>query len=406
MAGPKLGDLRKAIASTLTEVKAYDLPTVCARVGLDEGSSEEAFSSKFTYVHTRLLRLERDALLAVAERVLNEFQSPGLEECAAAIDEEVGRPLTQIIRRRLIDYLQTIDLAGQLRDDLELLEPIFPLEDMPTIYPELRRSQKTLRADIERHRVEHDDWTNAELLTHLGVTTCSRRRVFALLERIVDPMVRADEAQAEIVERLNEFLQRDGYELAQTRKVSGYAVYAVRLCSATGESPADRELTAQFQKLDNAGVDRLWAKALERRTSDPEGAITIARTLLERSCKHILDEARLDYTDKDDLPRLWALAAEHLNLAPSQHTEVAFKTILGSCQNVVNTIGTLRNRLGDSHAQKGRPVRPQPRHAELVVNLAGSMAKFLMATWLDQARATRSTAPDAAAEDNADSSAG
>jgi Abortive infection C-terminus len=47
----------------------------------------------------------------------------------------------------------------------------------------------------------------------------------------------------------------------------------------------------------------------------------------------------------------------------------------------VNYIGTIRNRLGDAHGPGPYRVRPLPRHAELVVNLAGTMATFLIATW-------------------------
>jgi hypothetical protein len=41
----------------------------------------------------------------------------------------------------------------------------------------------------------------------------------------------------------------------------------------------------------------------------------------------------------------------------------------------------LENRLGDAHGQGKRPLKPLPRHAELAVNMAGSMASFLLATF-------------------------
>jgi hypothetical protein len=41
--------------------------------------------------------------------------------------------------------------------------------------------------------------------------------------------------------------------------------------------------------------------------------------LLETVCKHILDAAQLPYPDDADLPKLWDLAAEQLNLVPRQH---------------------------------------------------------------------------------------
>jgi hypothetical protein len=131
-------------------------------------------------------------------------------------------------------------------------------------------------------------------------------------------------------------------------------------------------------------VQAAWQKALDRRAADPEGAITAARTLLETVCKHVLDDAQVAFPDDADLPKLWALAAEHLNLAPHQHQENIFKAILGNCQSVVNHLGAIRNRIGDAHGQGRRPVRPKARHAELAVNLAGTMAAFLVATWQER----------------------
>src|SRR3546814_15117838 len=55
--------------------------------------------------------------------------------------------------------------------------------------------------------------------------------------------------------------------------------------------------------------------------------------------------------------------------------------ILGNCQSVVESLGALRNKLGDAHSGGPKRARPAARHAELAVNLAGSMATFLVATW-------------------------
>jgi hypothetical protein len=152
------------------------------------------------------------------------------------------------------------------------------------------------------------------------------------------------------------------------------------------QTPSVVPITTALRAFDPGYIQDAWQKALDRRTSDPEGAITAARTLLETVCKHILDDAGVTYSEDIDLPKLWGLAAEKLNLAPSQHYEESFKAILGSCQQIVNRIGTLRNKIGDSHGQGRRPVRPKLRHAELVVNLAGTMAAFLVATWNERER--------------------
>ncbi|HPI47267.1 MAG TPA: abortive infection family protein [Hyphomonadaceae bacterium] len=147
-----------------------------------------------------------------------------------------------------------------------------------------------------------------------------------------------------------------------------------------GAAPLDAGASEVLAKFDEAGVHAIWKKALERRHTDPEGAITAARSLLESVCKHILDDAGSSYTMKDDLPKLYGEAAKVLNISPSQHTEEIFKQILGGCTSVVVGLGALRNRISDAHGQGKKPVKPLARHAHLVVNLAGTMATFLVET--------------------------
>lgn len=149
-------------------------------------------------------------------------------------------------------------------------------------------------------------------------------------------------------------------------------------------SPANETSLIAITNLNAEHVSELWQKALDRREIDPEGAITAARTLLESVCKTILDDLKVDYGTNPDLPKLWSIVAEQLNLAPSQHSEAVFKQILGSCQSIVNSLGAIRNKVGDSHGQGRLPIKPKPRHAELAINLAGSMSAFLVSTWKER----------------------
>ncbi|OYR13324.1 abortive infection family protein [Brucella grignonensis] len=150
-------------------------------------------------------------------------------------------------------------------------------------------------------------------------------------------------------------------------------------------APGDQIASDALQTFDVDGVHAVWEKAIARRNTDPEGAITVARTLLETVSKRILDEAGKSYSEKDDLPKLYSNAAKVLNLAPNQHTEEPIKAILGGAMNLVNGIGTLRNRLSDAHGRGGKlPVRPSPRHASLAVNTAGAIATFLVETLLER----------------------
>jgi hypothetical protein len=154
---------------------------------------------------------------------------------------------------------------------------------------------------------------------------------------------------------------------------------------ANDRAPGVAPITETLEAFDPEHIHAAWQKALDRRVADPAGAITAARTLLETVCKHILDDVGTPYADDADLPKLWTAAAQELNLAPQQQQEHVFKTILGNCQSVVNNLAALRNRMGDAHGHGRGSVKPQPRHAKLAVNLAGTMAAFLVATLQERA---------------------
>jgi Abortive infection C-terminus len=145
-------------------------------------------------------------------------------------------------------------------------------------------------------------------------------------------------------------------------------------------APSTEPISEAIIKLDASHIHEIWQKALDRRVDDPEGAITAARTLLESVSKTILNDLKVEFDESSELPKLWSSVSEALNLSPSQHQEQVFKAILGNCQSIVNYLGSLRNKISDAHGQGRMPVKPKPRHAELAVNLAGTMAAFLVAT--------------------------
>jgi hypothetical protein len=235
--------------------------------------------------------------------------------------------------------------------------------------------------DIERHLVRENDWSNSDVLLCIGFLTCSQAKIFAFIEEVVHPIQRVENEQARLVSALNPILQRDQYRLARAGTVSGYPVFRVTGTGLPDGHPADALISRALSSFDEAGVHSAWEKALSRRSVDPEGAITAAKTLLETVCKHILDEVSESYQDSDDLPHLYKRAATHLNLAPIQHTEETFKVILGSCEQIVGRLSSIRNKLGDAHGKGRKGFKPAPRHAELAVNLAGTVAMFLVSTW-------------------------
>jgi len=151
----------------------------------------------------------------------------------------------------------------------------------------------------------------------------------------------------------------------------------------------EQQITENPQIIEENYIHELTRKAIERKTNDPEGAITLARTLLESVCRKILLDFETPIQENPELPQLYSAVSKALNLAPGSHSEHLFKKILGSCTQVIEGIGAIRNTHGDSHALKQKRARPGPRHATLVVNLAFSMSLFL----LDTAKDKKTTSP-------------
>jgi hypothetical protein len=144
-------------------------------------------------------------------------------------------------------------------------------------------------------------------------------------------------------------------------------------------TPVEEVIASTLATVDSEHVRLAWQKAIDRRKYDPDGAITIARTLVESVCKHILGPGA--YENDWDLPRLFRETARRLRLDPDRHADESLKQLLRGCGTAVDGLAAVRNRLGDAHGKgEGDPV-PAELHAELAVNLAGTMASFLIRVW-------------------------
>jgi len=158
------------------------------------------------------------------------------------------------------------------------------------------------------------------------------------------------------------------------------------MLESESNNPLDTVVSITIAENADAYIKEQWDKALERRATDPEGAITTARTLVEATCKYILDSLGVIFGDDIELPKLYSLTANQLNLAPKNHNEEIFKQILSGCQSVINGLGSLRNKMGDAHGKGLRYVKPHERHAKLAVNLAGTLSSFLIETFNQKAK--------------------
>jgi hypothetical protein len=175
-----------------------------------------------------------------------------------------------------------------------------------------------------------------------------------------------------IIEVFNQYLKFDNYQIQRHKQ------------SVSIEYIENNKIINEAIQFDEAHINTQWQKAIERKSNDPEGAITIARTLIESTLKYILDEHGIPYDDNSELSELYKKVAKSLNLAPEQHQEQIFKQILGGANGIISGLGSLRNKLGDAHGKSKANIKPKERHSELAVNLAGSMALFLYKTYKEE----------------------
>jgi hypothetical protein len=148
--------------------------------------------------------------------------------------------------------------------------------------------------------------------------------------------------------------------------------------TATASQDKDRELSTMLTSFDADHVARFWQKCLDRKTRDPDGAITAARSMLESVCKHVLTERTVKFDPAANLPNLFNATLDSLSLAPRQQTDRTFRQLLGNCQAIVNGLAAIRNDIGDAH---GKSITDEPAdsvHAELAVNVAVSVGLFIL----------------------------
>jgi hypothetical protein len=122
-----LDTLRDRISEALAiTVKAYDLPGVCVRLGLKDGSGDDAFRSKRIYVKSRLLPLTEPDLVRIAQGVLKEFDAPELADVLSEITTHAEHRVTELTRREILKALNPLyPLFGDMNvfDGLALLSP-------------------------------------------------------------------------------------------------------------------------------------------------------------------------------------------------------------------------------------------------------------------------------------------
>jgi hypothetical protein len=251
-----LETLRNAIADALWTLSASDVPSACARLGLAEGTAEEAFQSKRKYVRTRITSMSESELLSLAQAVIREYDVPNLVDFVSELTAHSEHRVTDLTRRAILEALDSVEeLFGSLSvmDGLGTLAPNW--QQASTYSPSFNA---TLLTDVEQHYLRNRDFSHSQLLELCGALTCSQKRFFALLEQVTNPLSRKGAEQVGLATRLNELLVADGFELTVTTHMSRHPVYSVRRLVGGVKGAAKNLIFASV----NAKPDLVFADAI------------------------------------------------------------------------------------------------------------------------------------------------
>lgn len=158
---------------------------------------------------------------------------------------------------------------------------------------------------------------------------------------------------------------------------------------ATNEHPVEDALLDRTIFRDRDQLYTAWAKARDRLSKDPDGAVTAARSFLESICKQILDATSLDYSGHADLMKLFRQVSAELRLSTQTDAGRIEQQFNAGTYQIIQSLTELRNVAGDAHGKGSQGPRASHAQAELAVNLSGSMGAFLLRRLDSHLAATR-----------------
>ena len=151
--------------------------------------------------------------------------------------------------------LRDASFHGRL-DYMDFLMRVWPLDEMPS---EDHRF-KTATQDIATH-MHFNDWDDSHLLLErLKLARGPDGEFLRFVEAVVHPLVVPDEAEAlNLVDSVNGSLERDGFHLVETDRISGKPAYSAvpvtfvrAVPEPTGWAKVDRQVAAMHEQLARA----------------------------------------------------------------------------------------------------------------------------------------------------------
>jgi hypothetical protein len=286
------------------------------------------------------------------------------------------------------EYEIKINYWGRLDNQITFLKRLYDLKKLPSCDSRFKNAED----DIWQHTVNNEDyelgWVFEDNRFCLSIGNEDKYLLDFLCE-IFHPVVRNEKQDWQtLLEKLNELLLPDGYNIYAKATISGRSIYGWKSIRS-----GEKILVGQINDIKTAfNSDYVSIQAdLMYGLIDtaPHSAIGKAKELVEICCKSILDEQKIPYDEVLDLTQLMKTACECIGLSPKKLKDgvtgqsIAAR-ILGNLGNIAQGMAELRNLYGDGHG-KTKGFQPLPsRYAHLAVGASVASVHFMWATYQER----------------------
>lgn len=135
----------------------------------------------------------------------------------------------------------------------------------------------------------------------------------------------------------------------------------------------------QIQSIDSQYIKDIYNRAItDIDKGDFDSAITKSRTLLEEVFCYVIQKKNEIPSDKGDIQKLFKQVRDLYNMHTDGYVDKRIKSLISGLNNIVNSVGEMRNKTSDSHGLGNKRISIEDHHTRLVVNSSIAMSEFIL----------------------------
>lgn len=215
----------------------------------------------------------------------------------------------------------------------------------------------------------------------------SSRNKDIFLDKYIRPLNLSDRADAlrfiKFIELIITFPPLpEAKNLVESLRQDGWQVIGNHIVQSANDVETILLSMTQGQPIET--IQREWDRAILSINNDPADALTAASSMIEATFKYILHSAGVLFPSKQDIQGLSKAVYPLLDISPEKEADADFRTLFQSTISIIQSIGTIRTKIGDAHGASPSRVEPSEKHARLVTNMAGALSLFLLETYAER----------------------